>query len=151
MENKMIAEPVILLPNQQATFIKDINEYKVNTVNKLVSKQIEKPNEINKRNAKDVKSPEILYFEEIDSKLYTSWKDGKLIFQSEKFSELALRMERWYDMRIDITDQELKEIKFTGVLEKETIEQALNALSLSFPFHYEIDKNKVTISKAGNI
>lgn len=139
-----IMEPVVLLPNQRATFIKDIHEYEVKAIRKPIDNKIVPQNQIEKK-SKNIKKPEILRSSQIDSKLYTSWKDGKMTFKSERFEDLALRMERWYDMKIEITNPGLKDIKFTGVFEKETIEQALHALSISFPFYYEINQNKITI------
>lgn len=89
--------------------------------------------------------PELQIQENVTSELYTSWKDGKLMFKSESFKELALKMERWFDVEITILDEELKEKKFTGAFEKETIEQALKALSLSMPFKFNIEHNKISI------
>lgn len=148
MGKLLIKDPVILMPNQQATFIKDIHEYEIKAIRDPADERIETPDHIEKKSIKKIDKPEILYSEKIDSKLYTSWKDGKMIFKSTRFKDIAVQMERWYDMKIEITDEKLKDIKYTGVFEKETIEQALYALSLSFPFHYEINQNKITISKA---
>lgn len=142
-----IKDPLVLMPNQQATFIKDIQEYNIKATEKPDDERIEQLQYEKEKSVDDINKPEILYTEEIDSKLYTSWKDGKMIFKSERFKDVTQQMERWYDMKIEITNAELKDIRYTGVFEKETIEQALNALSLSFPFHYEINQNKVTIRK----
>lgn len=143
-----IKEPLVLLPNQQATFIKDVQEYNVETTKIPVDEKTEPIQDERETNIEDTKRPEILHSEKIDSKLYTSWKDGKMIFKSERFKDVTQQMERWYDMKIEITNEELKDIRYTGVFEKETIEQALNALSLSFPFHYEINLNQVIIRKS---
>jgi ferric-dicitrate binding protein FerR (iron transport regulator) len=149
MGNKQIKEPVVLIPNQRATFIKNNLEYSVKDITEPpLEKENTQTHSMEKINT--ARSPQIILAEQIDSKLYTSWKDGKMIFKSKRFEDLALQMERWYDVKIDIIDQELKDIKYTGVFEKETIEQALHALSLSLPFHYEIDQNEITIRKPDN-
>jgi len=149
MGNKKINKPLILIPNQQATFIKDSKQYAIEEISEPLGE--EKPvagSEIAEQ--KPLKDPKIIHSEEVDAALYTSWKDGKLVFKSETFGELSLQMERWYDVKINITDPELKIIKYTGVFEKETIEQALQALSLSLPFRYSISQNEITITKANS-
>ncbi len=77
----------------------------------------------------------------------TSWMEGKLIFRSESFEDLAVRMERWFGISIQFASNELKDKKFTGIFENETIEQAFAALQLTAPFKYSINKKEVFISK----
>ena len=84
---------------------------------------------------------------EPNTDLYTSWKDGKLQFKKERFEDLAVRLERWYDVKITIKDQEMKDWRYTGTFVNETIEQALAALCLSMHFSYNIDKNAIAIDK----
>lgn len=76
-----------------------------------------------------------------------SWIENKLVFNSEPLRELTEKMERWYHVRIQIKDTMLSEERFTGVLENETLTEALSALQLTYPFHYSIDKDQVIISK----
>jgi Fe2+-dicitrate sensor, membrane component len=75
----------------------------------------------------------------------TSWKDNKLLFQDETFDELAKQMERWYGVSIVFKNNKLKNIRFTGVFEKETIEQALDALHYTAAFDYNLKDNLITI------
>jgi len=76
----------------------------------------------------------------------TSWKDGILKFNASDFEELARQMERWFDVKIHFHDPAAKTIKYTGAFDKETLEQAMEALSMSFPIEYTIDKNEVHIT-----
>jgi transmembrane sensor len=75
----------------------------------------------------------------------TSWVDNKFIFQDEEFSDLARRMERWYGVSIRFDTPREEELRFTGIFEKETIQQALDALKLTAKFDYRIDGKEVTI------
>lgn len=74
----------------------------------------------------------------------TAWMQNQLAFESEPFSQLADRMARWYNIRIDIQDTIVAAYRFTGVFEGETVTQALDELQLIRSFHYTEDK-------AGNI
>jgi transmembrane sensor len=77
----------------------------------------------------------------------TQWVDNKLVFRDESFEELAIRMERWYDVKIEIDQPELREKRLTGSFEKETIDQALEALKISIPFRHEKKGNKLIIHR----
>lgn len=78
----------------------------------------------------------------------TSWIDNKLIFQDEEFGELARKMERWYAISIRFDNPRLEQLQFTGSFQKETIQQALDALRQTAPMHpfnYAIHDNQITI------
>ena len=75
----------------------------------------------------------------------TSWVEDRLIFQDEAFGMLSKDMERWYGVSIRFTRPELEDLHFTGNFQKETIQQALEALKLTAPFTYTIHENQITI------
>lgn len=77
----------------------------------------------------------------------TQWIDNKFVFRDESFSELIVRMERWYDVQIDIDDAALQQKRFSGIFEQETIAQALEALKITVPFKYEQNGNKIIIHR----
>ncbi len=77
----------------------------------------------------------------------TSWINNKLVFRSETFEQVALKMEKWYAVSILIKDEKIKEKKFTGVFENETIDQALNALQLTTSFTYRKSRDSIFIKK----
>jgi transmembrane sensor len=67
-----------------------------------------------------------------------AWKDDQFIFKNIPFSELAKRLERWYDIKLNYSDQKLQSYAFTGKFKnQETIWQVLDALKLIFPIDYQ--------------
>ncbi len=46
-------------------------------------------------------------------------------------------------MKIEFGNDKTRELKFTGILENETLEQVLYAMELSSPIKYKIDKKTV--------
>jgi len=86
-----------------------------------------------------------------DSYFYTSWKDGKITFNSEKLSEIAQKMERWYNVEIRFEKESLKDFNFSGtILRNKPIDQTIMAMELLAPirFHYQVrpkEKNLITI------
>ena len=111
-----------LKPNEKATFIKNREE--------ISGKETE----------------QFIITKNVDAKLYTSWKNGMLIFKKEKFGDLVIKMERWYNVRITIENKQLTGEKVTGSFQNESIEQALEALKISVPFSYKINKNDININ-----
>lgn len=75
------------------------------------------------------------------------WVNNKLVFRDESFSELAVQMERWYDVQIDITDPAIADERLNGIFESETIVQALEALKEFIPFQYEKTGSKIIIHR----
>lgn len=144
-ENKL-KQPIVLIPNQRVIFSKSPVKGKECVMIEATESQSElaKNKELQTHQPK---IPNILIQEYSDTKFYTSWKDGKLEFRGEPFEDLAIRLERWYDVSIEIDDDEIKAWEYTGTFDKETIEQALRALSLSMPFTYTIKKNLIKIER----
>ncbi|WP_123848692.1 FecR family protein [Chitinophaga lutea] len=87
-------------------------------------------------------------FEEQDSVIYTetAWVRNQLVFNNETLEELAPRLERWYNIVIVINNQNAKKYRFTGIFDKETVEQAFRAMQLIKSFSYAIEGNVVTIN-----
>ena len=77
----------------------------------------------------------------------TAWVENKLVFSSESFEEVALKMEKWYGMKIIFTDEKLKAEPLTATFKKETVDEALHALKLTTRFNYKINNDLITISK----
>ena len=76
----------------------------------------------------------------------TAWVDNKLVFDNESFLDVAAKMERWYNVLFEFGDDQLKELRLTGVFTSETIQQALEALSITAGFNFKIEGNKITVS-----
>jgi len=75
----------------------------------------------------------------------TKWIADTLVFRKEKLKDLVLRMEKKYDLKIEVQSEQLKEKRFSGTFTNETIHQALTALKLSYPLTYTINNRLVVI------
>ena len=83
----------------------------------------------------------------IDTKRFTSWKDGELIIKSEPMIKLAVKLERRYNVKIHFESEDIKQIRFTGTIENETIEQVMAAIKLASSIDYRIEERVIWISK----
>lgn len=77
----------------------------------------------------------------------TSWIYNRLIFEGDTFNELAVKMERWFNVKIRFKDDKLDSYRLRGVFEEENVEEALKALQLIVPFNYKIENNEIEITK----
>jgi transmembrane sensor len=80
-----------------------------------------------------------------DKVMETAWTNHELIYKNNRFDEIARLFERWYDVKITFKEADLKTVKFTGHVDKETIVEALNVLKLIENFNYSIKGKNVYI------
>jgi ferric-dicitrate binding protein FerR (iron transport regulator) len=89
-----------------------------------------------------------LKYDAADSTLVeTEWIKNRLVFRDESFADVAMQMERWYNVDIEIADPYLSEVHLNGTFDDETILQALDALKEFISFHYEQKGNKIIINR----
>lgn len=55
---------------------------------------------------------------EVDTKLYTAWKDGRFIFKSAPLESILKQLSRWYDIYFEYEDENLKNLPFSGNVRK---------------------------------
>lgn len=86
-----------------------------------------------------------LQSQNVNTDLYTSWKDDKWIIESEEFGNLATLLERRYNVNIEFQTNQLERYRFSGTFTNETVEQAMDLMRYTLPFKYSIDKNNILI------
>lgn len=77
----------------------------------------------------------------------TSWVQNKLVFDDEPFADVVSKMEHWYDVRIRFQSESLKTERLTGVFEKQTVMEALEALQVSTPFRFSQKNNEIILTR----
>ncbi len=80
-----------------------------------------------------------------DTSVETEWKDGRLVFRNESLGELAPKLRRWFDVDIVFADEWVKQRRFTGVLERESILEVISYFDLSKYVECRIQGNKLII------
>ena len=74
---------------------------------------------------------------------YSGWKDGKLIFRGDPMTEVARRLERWYNVKVNIANKELEHYSFRGTFIDDSLEEVLNLLAMTSPISYKISPRKL--------
>lgn len=84
--------------------------------------------------------------ERVETDLFTSWKDGKLIFRNEHLPLVAKRLERWYNVQIELAeDKRLSDINYTGTIEMESFSEVLQLLKVTAHIDYSYNEKTRTI------
>jgi len=75
----------------------------------------------------------------------TSWLENKLVFSDKDFVDISGQLERWYGMHFEFGNDRVKDYRFTGLFEKESLPQVLDALKMVEHFRYKITNATVYI------
>lgn len=132
-------DEVLLEPNQRVVYYKPVKAVK----------QPEQVNSVSQPEAVVETRPKqkltYLISKGIEAEQFTSWKDGTLLISSKTLYDLAVILERKYDVKIHFEDVKIKNFKFTGTLENETIEQVIEAIGMAANIDYKIDEREIWI------
>jgi ferric-dicitrate binding protein FerR (iron transport regulator) len=84
----------------------------------------------------------------VNTVVITSWKDQMLVFADEPFEDIAVKMERWFNMKIRIDDNLLKHERYTGkFVHNETVYEVLEAIKLTTPIVYTVKNEEIIIKR----
>lgn len=76
-----------------------------------------------------------------------AWIEGKLIFRSMLFEQIAVALERNFGKRVVFDDEEVKNYRLTGSFENNTLPEILYYLSRTKAFTYTISDEQILISR----
>ena len=87
----------------------------------------------------------------VKTAFYASWIDGKIFFDDEPLDQIAVKLERWFNVEIVFANEHLKSHRFTGtILKNKPVDQIMQALELISPIRFKHQVNatgrdKITI------
>lgn len=85
---------------------------------------------------------------QVNATNYTSWSTGMYEFNDVMLSEITHQLSLWYDVEITITDENLAESRYTGmIMRSETLESALNLLCVISDIKVKYKDSKIEICK----
>ncbi len=94
-----------------------------------------KPNDIVRY---DIGKKTLSHSTDLNMNRYTAWKDGYIVFFGDPIENVVQRLEKWYNVEIEIKDNALRKYMFTATFANESLEQVLFLLSLSSDIQYQI-------------
>jgi len=96
-----------------------------------------------KPNEKIVYASDSIVISTIEAYKYSAWKEGKLIFRGDPMSEVAKRIERWYNVDVELVDDALKNYVIRGTFNDDSLEDVIKYLSMTSPIKYRIIDRKI--------
>ncbi|MCK0189975.1 FecR domain-containing protein [Arenibacter sp. F20364] len=82
----------------------------------------------------------------VDTKMYTSWVEGRMVFRNTPFKIIRKKLERHYNVSIKNNNEILEDKTYNAVFDVESIEQVLQTLNEIYSIEYKIDQNEIIIN-----
>lgn len=92
-----------------------------------------------------MKGAKLTEVQSFDSLLVFGWMDHQLVFQDNSLDEVIKRIERWYDVHVEMKNDGLAKELFTGTFEKATLQQVMISVSKAYQLDYEIKEKTIKI------
>ena len=70
--------------------------------------------------------------------LCMAWMEGKLVFREASIATVVSKLNRWFNVDIQVVDQEILDYTYTATFKHESLEQILELLKRSAPIEYKI-------------
>lgn len=85
--------------------------------------------------------------EKVNVDQYFSWKEGVLVFKNDDLRYITKRISRYYNIEIEITDENLAIETFSGYLDlNENIDSVIKNIKASTNMNYTFSENKIIIN-----
>jgi len=81
--------------------------------------------------------------EVVEPETYSSWTNGKLVFRNDSLDVIARRLERWYNIEVEVRGNMTNQSRLRATFVDENLEKVLKLLKLSLPVTYEINPPQI--------
>lgn len=75
-----------------------------------------------------------------------AWKNNELNFQGEKLNDIVKKLERWYDVKIQVDNVQLASLKYSGNYVNPELHQLLKSMGFVMGFNYKMNKGDTVIT-----
>lgn len=87
----------------------------------------------------------------VNVRMAASWKNGSFAFDDEPLLNVFQELERWYDVHVFIANEEIREMKFTGIFPRyANMDKVLNIVELATGVSCKVNNRTIVISKHEN-
>jgi len=85
------------------------------------------------------KSHDSFSTEVVQPQKYMSWTEGKLVFRNDPLDVVARKLERWYNIEVEIKGPNNGDLRLRATFVDENLEEVLNILKRSLPIDYKVE------------
>lgn len=82
---------------------------------------------------------------------FTGWIHNELRFENESLEEIAKNIQRIYNVEIVFATENIKNQRYTGTVNNNSLESVLNIITLTSPLSFQIKNQKVTLYENKNL
>jgi len=79
-----------------------------------------------------------------ETEKYSSWKDGKLVFRNDPIDVVKNRLERWYNINVEIKGEFGDDLRLRATFIDESLEEVMKVLKRVMHINYRIEEQKIT-------
>lgn len=83
----------------------------------------------------------------VDTRIYTSWKDGRLVFKDTPLSEIMKRINRWYNVDMTANDKTIEQFNYTVDFENDSLPTVLKVLKEMTPIRFTISGKRIFVTR----
>jgi ferric-dicitrate binding protein FerR (iron transport regulator) len=77
---------------------------------------------------------------------YIAWKDGDFVFENESLENIMMRLERWYNVKIFYMNEECKDYRFSGDIERYSdVRRLLYLIQETSNARFEINNQTIVV------
>ncbi len=85
---------------------------------------------------------------EVNVRLYTSWIDGKFLFNNTELEEIVKQISRWYDVEIFFSNESVKKVRFTGAIVKfKPLDDLVRMIESTSQVRFSVNGKTIVISE----
>lgn len=79
----------------------------------------------------------------VQTQKYSSWKEGMLIFRNDPLDVIVRRLERWYNIDIEVNGSQSDDIRLRATFCDERLEEVLEILKRSLSINFRIENQNL--------
>lgn len=76
-----------------------------------------------------------------------TWQQRRISFKNQSLESITRELQRYFKVKFVFANQQIKQTKLSLSIRNQNLDMVMKALSASGGFHYQMDKNTVTINK----
>lgn len=77
-----------------------------------------------------------------------AWKNRQFCFESERLESVMMMLQRWYNVKVDFVDQDLKDFKLSGTLNRyDKIETLLRFFEEGFDIKFLVENDTIKVMR----
>jgi len=78
----------------------------------------------------------------VNTNKFTSWKDGILNFKNDHMGDVFNKLDRWYNIKVEVKDPEVYKLIFNATIVNESVEEIFELIRFTCEVNYKIIPSK---------